>query len=63
MARSTGRSESDIAREAIADYCAKETAQPTVYDLMKKSGLIGCARGMPSDLATNPKYMEGFGRE
>lgn len=24
---------------------------------------IGCLKGLPSDLSTNPKYMEGFGRE
>jgi metal-responsive CopG/Arc/MetJ family transcriptional regulator len=24
--------------------------------------LAGCVRWMPQDLATNPKYMEGFGR-
>ncbi len=24
---------------------------------------IGCLKGLPPDLSTNPKYMEGFGRE
>ena len=24
-------------------------------------GIVGCAKGLPSDLATNKKYMEGFG--
>ena len=47
----------------LLDYCEKQNAGPTAYDLFKKAGLIGCARGMPSDLATNPKYMEGFGRD
>jgi excisionase family DNA binding protein len=23
----------------------------------------GCLKGLPPDLSTNPKYMEGFGRE
>ncbi|NOT48966.1 MAG: helix-turn-helix domain-containing protein [Acidobacteria bacterium] len=24
---------------------------------------IGCLKGLPSDLSTNPKYMEGYGRK
>ncbi len=24
---------------------------------------MGCLKGLPSDLSTNPKYMEGFGRD
>lgn len=31
----------------------------SAYDLAKD--LAGCVEGGPTDLATNPKYMEGFG--
>ena len=31
----------------------------SVYDGLKH--VIGSIRGLPPDLATNPKYMEGFG--
>lgn len=31
----------------------------SVYDAIKD--VIGSVRGLPRDLATNPKYMEGFG--
>ena len=34
-------------------------AAPTFYELTKH--LCGSVRGGPSDLATNPKYMRGFG--
>lgn len=34
--------------------------QATCYDLA--SDLAGSAKGLPRDLATNPKHMEGFGR-
>jgi hypothetical protein len=34
---------------------------PTLYDSLCRRGLIGCIDGGPSDLSTNPKYMEGFG--
>ena len=39
-------------------------ASVTVFDLLERDGLIGCIKGKPSsptDLATNPKHMEGFG--
>jgi ribbon-helix-helix CopG family protein len=63
LAKRFGRSESEIVRDALEDYCQRLTAGPTAYDLFKASGLIGCAKGLPSDLSTNPKYMEGFGRD
>jgi hypothetical protein len=34
----------------------------TAYDAAKRLGLIGGCKGGPSDLATNPRHMEGFGR-
>ncbi len=41
-----------------------KAASVTVFDLLEKDGLIGCIKGRPgspTDLATNPKHMEGFG--
>jgi hypothetical protein len=32
---------------------------PSCYDLA--ADLIGSIKGLPKDLATNPKYMKGFG--
>jgi hypothetical protein len=32
---------------------------PSCYDLA--NDLIGSIKGLPKDLATNPKYMKGFG--
>lgn len=43
-----------------------ETDEPTAFDVMTRAGLIGClkaAPGTPTDLATNPDHMEGFGGE
>jgi hypothetical protein len=34
--------------------------QATCYDLARD--LAGSVKGLPRDLATNPKYLEGFGR-
>ena len=39
-------------------------AEETAFDRLERAGLIGCLKGMPgtpTDLSTNPKYMEGFG--
>jgi hypothetical protein len=30
--------------------------------MLDEAGLIGCIEDGPSDLSTNPKYMEGFGK-
>jgi hypothetical protein len=49
---------------AAAKWVGKH-AEQTVFDVMVRSGLIGCLKGMPhtpTDLSTNPKHMEGFGR-
>jgi len=40
---------------------AKNKKQPTVYDLMKDS--IGIVDSGITDLATNPKHLEGLGRD
>jgi hypothetical protein len=40
-------------------------AEETAFDRLEKAGLIGCLKGVPgtpTDLSTNPKHMEGFGR-
>jgi hypothetical protein len=39
----------------------EHTQEESAYDAFKRAGLIGCIKDGPSDLSTNPKYMEGFG--
>ena len=34
----------------------------TPYEILSRHGLIGCIDGTPSDLSTNKKYMEGYGK-
>jgi hypothetical protein len=34
--------------------------EPSCYDLARD--LAGSVKGLPADLAENPKYMEGFGQ-
>ena len=44
---------------------APERAAPavgsTLHDVLQSLGLLGCIEDGPTDLSTNPKYMEGFG--
>jgi hypothetical protein len=56
----TGRSESEIVRAALEDYCRQHGEQPTCFDLAASAGILGCGTG-PADLSTNPQHMEGFG--
>ena len=43
----------------------ENAAEETAFDVLDRAGLIGCLDGRdesPTDLSTNPAYMEGFGR-
>lgn len=37
----------------------ESATQPSFYDLTQE--FCGCIEGGPSDLSTNPRYLEGFG--
>jgi hypothetical protein len=42
-----------------------DASEETAFDVASRAGLIGCIKGTPrspTDLSTNPKYREGFGR-
>lgn len=60
-AREQGKTKSDVVRDALEQFLNGQRQLPaiTVGDLA--GDLIGSAAG-PTDLATNPKYMEGYGR-
>lgn len=62
LSETTGRTESDLAREAIAEYLQRHATLPSCYDLAEQSGVIGCIDSGKGDLSTNAKYMQGFGR-
>ena len=54
----------DALRQLLAsselDKAEKVTSQPSFHDLMRDC--CGVVANTPADYATNPKYMEGFGR-
>lgn len=63
LAEATGRTESEVVRAALEDYCRQHTTAPTCYDVARKAGVIGAARKLPSDLSTAERHMQGFGRD
>ena len=50
---------SKYVRNALDIALKKEKDEPSLYDLMKDA--IGCVNSGKKDLATNPKYMKGYG--
>jgi metal-responsive CopG/Arc/MetJ family transcriptional regulator len=56
-----GAAKSDIIRDALEAYLANGNNGHKGSIAELAADLIGCFDG-PTDLATNPKYMRGFGR-
>jgi len=54
-------SKSALVREGVETVLRHRSRRgaPSCYDLARD--LAGSVKGLPRDLATNPKYMEGFG--
>lgn len=57
----TGLRASADRADRVSEAPAAAKSFVSVYDLIKDD--IGIMKGGPSDLATNPKHMEGFGRD
>jgi hypothetical protein len=60
-AKERRQSRSGVIRSALDQYLNSHAAAPHGSFLEAAGDLIGCVDG-PGDLATNPKYMEGFGK-
>jgi hypothetical protein len=60
-AKARGVTKSEVVRESLEKELRKRPSGGAVscYDLARD--LAGSLKGLPKDLATNPKYMEGFG--
>jgi hypothetical protein len=57
MAKARRKTRSSLVRESLEKT---RTRAVSSYDLARD--LAGCVKGLPLDLADNPKYMKGFGR-
>lgn len=62
QSRRAGRTPSEIIRRALDKYLDNGAEHgESFYDVARRSGAIGSAKGLPKDLSTNPKHMKGFG--
>ena len=65
LAEQSGKPWDAVLEEALSSFehvaLPKTEHGKTVYEAMLQLGLLGSVHDGPSDLSTNPKYMEGFG--
>ncbi|MBX6316252.1 MAG: hypothetical protein IRY99_25565 [Isosphaeraceae bacterium] len=61
-AQEKGVSPSAIVRQALEEHLRQRTPRENCRQLAERLGLLGVAQGLPPDLSTNPRHMEGFGR-
>ncbi len=61
-AKRKGTSPSAIVRQLIDEHYRQPAAE-NCLQLAERLGILGSIKGLPADLTTNPKYMEGFGRD
>ncbi len=61
-AREKGVSPSQIVRQVLERHLRERTPRPNAFRLAEQLGILGCAKGLPADLSSNPTHMEGFGR-
>lgn len=61
LARSERRSKSALVREALEHRLQENRRRGPVRAMDLVKHLCGSIKGGPSDLATNPKHMRGFG--
>ena len=61
LARAERRSKSALVREALEQRLREKRPRGPLRALELVRHLRGSVKGAPSDLATNPKHMKGFG--
>ena len=61
----THKSPQEVVEDALRQYSIEvrgdNSTGLSLYDRLAQDGLVGSVEGGPTDLSTNPKYMEGFG--
>ena len=60
-AREKGVSPSAIVRQVLEEHVRQQPQRESCLDIARRLGIIGSAKGLPTDLSTNPVHMEGFG--
>ena len=60
QARARRMTRSALVRESLEKTLHEQADSPSCYDLARD--LAGAIKGLPADLAENPKYMDGLDR-
>jgi predicted DNA-binding protein len=60
--RASGKTPSEVVRVALETYLGEGKGSRSAFEAASAAGLIGCASGLPKDLSTNRRHMEGFGK-
>jgi Arc/MetJ-type ribon-helix-helix transcriptional regulator len=56
-------SKSELVRRALVAYLSKRNAAVPAMSALEQAGdLVGCFSGGPSDLSSNPRHLDDFGR-
>jgi predicted transcriptional regulator len=62
VARERGTTKSALVRECLEQSLDAQPAEAEATCYALASDLAGSLKGLPRDLATNPRHMEGFGQ-
>ena len=56
-------SKSELVRRALVAYISQRNAAVPAMSALEQAGdLVGCFSGGPSDLSSNPRHLDDFGR-
>ena len=55
-------SKSELVRRALVAYVNQRKGGSAISALDQAGDLVGCFAGGPSDLSSNPRHMDDFGR-
>jgi len=70
IAERAGKDYREVLDELLSVPCHSDAGQGSsspkgatnLHDALEAIGAIGCVKGAPADLSTNPAFMEGFGK-
>ena len=60
-AREQGVRPAEVVRRILEEHMRRRSLRPNARQLAEQLGILGSAPGLPADLSTNPRYLEGFG--
>ncbi len=63
LARTSGKRESELIREALEGVFRSEAPERDCYAIAMELGIIGSIANAPADLSTNRKHLESLGKQ